>query len=204
MDVDVRTLPWEKAYGLLIGSVIPRPIAWVSTVGEDGVYNVAPFSFFNAFCPRPMMLGFSMMNADDRPRKDTLANVVATREFAINLANEDVLEQMDLTSRPIPASASEFEDVGLTPKASVVIRPPSVAEAPVTFECRLFEIVDFGGNPGAGSLVIGECVHLHIADDVMRDGRVDPLLLKPVARLGGGTYARPQILDYERHDRRSR
>jgi flavin reductase (DIM6/NTAB) family NADH-FMN oxidoreductase RutF len=185
-----------------ISSVVPRPIAWVSSTSPEGVHNVAPFSFFNCFSADPMILGFAPMNADDRPQKDTLANVTALGEFVVNIANEPTLEKMDATGLPYPPEVDEFVAAGLTPARAVSVAVPRVAEAPINFECVLHRLVPLGDGRGSGTLVLGRVVHLRVDDAVMRNGRIDPGLLKPVARMGGPFYARPEILPYRRADRR--
>jgi flavin reductase (DIM6/NTAB) family NADH-FMN oxidoreductase RutF len=197
----LTTLAWEDAYKLLIGTVIPRPIAWVSTVSADGIQNIAPFSFFNAFGAQPVILGFAPMATDDRPQKDTLANIKAVGEFVINIATEATLAQMDTTGRPWPPEADEFAIAGLTPAPSTVVKPPRIAESPINFECKLFSLVPLGEGEGSSTLVLGRAVHLRVAGDVLRDGKIDPLLLKPVARMGGPFYARPELLSFRRADR---
>jgi flavin reductase (DIM6/NTAB) family NADH-FMN oxidoreductase RutF len=197
----LTTLPWEEAYKLLIGSVIPRPIAWVSTTSASGVHNIAPFSFFNGFCAEPVILGFAPMATEDRPLKDTLANIRETEEFVINIATEATLEQMDTTGRPYPAHVDEFVVAGLTPAPSRIVKPPRIAESPINYECTLHALVPLGDGAGSSTLVLGRAVHLHVADDVLRNGRIDPAVLRPVARMGGPFYARPDVLLFRRADR---
>ncbi len=197
-------MPWEDAYNFLISSVIPRPIAWVSTCSADGINNIAPFSFFNGFCANPLILGFAPMVAADRPQKDTLANIRATQQFVINIATEATLAQMDSTGRPYLAEVDEFAIAGLTPAPSVAIATPRIAESPINFECELYSLVPLGDGEGSATLVLGRAVHLHIADGVLRNGRVDPELLRPVARMGGPLYARPERLAFRRSDREER
>jgi flavin reductase (DIM6/NTAB) family NADH-FMN oxidoreductase RutF len=201
MEADLTTLPWERAYSLLTGCVVPRPIAWVSTMSADGIANVAPFSFFNAFGANPVILGFSPMSTDQQPVKDTLANVRALGQFVINIATEPTLEPMDTTGRTYPADVDEFVVANLTPAPSVVVKPPRIAESPINFECELFKFVPLGEGAGSATLVLGRAVHLHVADDIMRDGRIDAELLRPVARMGGPFYARPETLAFRRSDR---
>ncbi|GAC1305335.1 MAG: flavin reductase family protein [Vulcanimicrobiaceae bacterium] len=200
MELDPRTIPWRDGYRLLIGSVVPRPIGWVSTVSAAGVANIAPFSFFNAACAAPMVVTFApMRDSDTGNKKDTLQNVEATGEFVINIVSEPLLEKMDLTGEDFAPEIDEFAAVGLTAIASRVVKPPRIAEAPVHLECRVLHVLHFGdGGIGSGSLVVGEVVQLHVSDDVLVDGRVDFERLRPVARMGGPLYARPQLIDYER------
>jgi len=200
MEVDPRTIPWRDGYRLLIGSVIPRPIGWVSTQSVAGINNIAPFSFFNAACASPMVVTFApMRDSDTGKKKDTLQNVEATGEFVINIVTESLLERMDRTGENFPPEIDEFSAVGLTPVASQTVAPPRIAEAPVHFECRVLHVLHFGdGSSGSGSLVVGEVVHLHVDEDLLVNGRIDIERLRPVARLGGPYYARPQRIAYER------
>lgn len=180
---------------------MPRPVAWVSTTSAEGILNIAPFSFFNAFSANPMILGFAPMASEDRPQKDTLANVKALGEFVINIATESTLVAMDATGRLYPPEVDEFVVAGLTPAPSVAVKPPRIAESPINFECKLFALVPLGEGLGSSTLVLGQAVHLRIADAILRDGKVDPALLQPVARMGGPLYARPEILPFRRVDR---
>jgi len=197
----LSALKWEDAYKLLIGSVVPRPIGWVSTVSAEGIRNIAPFSFFNGFAANPVILGFSPTSTNETPQKDTLANVRAVGEFVINIATEETLVQMDTTGRVFPPEIDEFEIAGLTPVPSRIVKPPRILESPINFECKTFQLVQLGEGEGSGTLVLGRAVHVHVSDRVMRDGKIDPALLRPVARMGGPFYARPEILPYRRSDR---
>jgi flavin reductase (DIM6/NTAB) family NADH-FMN oxidoreductase RutF len=173
----------------------------VSTTSADGVNNIAPFSFFNGFGAKPLILGFAPTAASDRPQKDTLANIRAREQFVINIVTEANIGPMDESGRTYPPEVDEFAVTGLTPAPSRVVTPPRIAESPINFECELFAFVPLGEGEGSATLVLGRAVHIHIADDVLRDGRIDPELLRPVARMGGPLYARPEILPYRRHDR---
>jgi flavin reductase (DIM6/NTAB) family NADH-FMN oxidoreductase RutF len=173
----------------------------VSTIASDGILNVAPFSFFNAFGAKPVILGFAPTASEDRPQKDTLANVRASGQFVINIATETTLERMDMTGTTYPPEVDEFVMAGLTPAPSHVVKPPRIAESPINFECEVFSLVPLGSGLGSGTLVLGRAVHVHVDDAVLRDGKIDPALLEPVARMGGAFYARPEILAYRRADR---
>ncbi len=182
-------------YKLLSGSVVPRPIAWVSTVDAAGVRNLAPYSFFNAVSANPPVVCFCPSAREEkdglRATKDTLANVRATGEFVVNIVSEELAEQMNRTAAQLPPEADEFEAAGLTALPSVEIRAPRVAEAPVQMECRLQQIVEIGALPGGGSLVLGEVVRWHIRDDAWREGmHVLPEALRAVGRMAGSTYVR--------------
>lgn len=198
MEAAPESLPWTDVYKILIGSVVPRPIGWVSTVSAEGVRNAAPFSFFNGACAVPMIVTFAPMRFDSGGKKDSLANIEALGEFVVNIVTEPALEAMTLTSDEHPAEVDEFEVAGLTAAPSVIVRPPRIAESPINFECKLRQLLHFGDGPGSGSLVVGEVVYIHVADRLFTKGRIDPALLRPVARMGGPFYARPELLEFKR------
>jgi len=160
--------------------LVPRPIGWISTISPGGVVNLAPFSFFNAVAEDPPIVYFSPGGRKpDRPFKDSRINAEATGEFVVNIVSYDLREPMNATSATLPAEVSEMEVVGLTPAPSVLVKPPRVAESPAHFECRYLRTV---------AMVLGEVIGVHIRDDILRDGRVDVALLRPVARLGYSQY----------------
>jgi flavin reductase (DIM6/NTAB) family NADH-FMN oxidoreductase RutF len=202
MHVPVSKLSYQELYGIILSSVAPRPIAWVSTVNAAGRPNLAPFSFFNAVCVDPPLLAFSpgmRVRQPDGTRgepvaygetKDTLRNVRETKEFVVNVVTYEVREAMNITSGEYDASVNEIELAGLTPHASLVVRPPRIAESPVSFECKLYQILDFSTEPTGGSLVIGEVVALHVNDANLKDGKLDRNLLDLIGRMGGIQYTR--------------
>ena len=192
MEYSPDSLPWQSLYKLMIGSIVPRPIGWISTVSENGQPNLAPFSFFNAVCPNPPHVLFTpMIRGTDRQPKDTLHNIRRTGEFVVNIVTEELAEAMNLTSTELPPEVDEFLYGRLEMTPALMVRPPRVAESPVHYECRLAQIIDFGDQPGAGSLVIGRVVHLHVADRVLiGDDKIDLMALKPIGRLAGSSYCR--------------
>ena len=197
MDVKPQELAHREMYRLLVTSVVPRPIAWVSTTDRQGIDNLAPFSFFNALCATPPLLGFcpgirsrELREARGTGIKDTLRNVRETGEFAVNLVPFSAAEHMNLTAGEYDAAVDEFQVAGLTKRQSQLIAPPQVAESPISFECKVYQILDFGTETAGGSLVIGEIVSVHLAEEVLRGGRVDGHLLDMVGRLGGSEYTR--------------
>jgi len=179
-------------YRILIGSVVPRPVAFVSTVSADGVGNLAPFSFFNAVSSNPpcLILGISRKGDGSGDKKDTLRNIEATGEFVVNTSSEWLVEPMVHCGAAYPYGVDEMQKVGLTPIPSTHVRPPRIKESAVQFECKLHSAIDLGGGtPGSTTLVVGRIVMLHIFDEAYNDGRVDSAMLKPVGRLGGIGYA---------------
>jgi flavin reductase (DIM6/NTAB) family NADH-FMN oxidoreductase RutF len=195
MNVTASELPHRELYNILISCVAPRPIAWVSTLSASGQPNLAPFSFFNCVSAKPPLLAFSPgLRAAQEPTasagepKDTLRNIRETKEFVISVVTYDLLEPMNLTSGEYDASVDEFALAKLTPAPSQIVRPPRVGESPVSFECKLYQILEFSPAPGGGTLAIGEIVALHINDALLKDGRVDRNALDLVGRMGGIQY----------------
>lgn len=192
MEVNPREMDWKTTYKLLIGAVLPRPIGWISTLDSAGFPNLAPFSFFNAVCANPPTVLFCpMIRSTDLSPKDTLKNVRATGEFVVNIVTEALAEVMVQTSAELPAEVDEFEFAGLEKAPSVVVRPPRVAGSPIHFECRLTEIITISDEPGGGSVVLGEVVHVHVSPEVLLGSdKIDPAKLLPIGRMGGPTYCR--------------
>ncbi|HTR34878.1 MAG TPA: flavin reductase family protein [Bryobacteraceae bacterium] len=187
--VDPAATAPQNSYKLLIGSIVPRPIGFISTISPGGVYNLAPFSFFNAICGNPPVVCFACGTRS--PEKDTLANVRAGGEFVVNIVSEEFAEKMNLTSGEYPAEVDEFQLSGLTPMPSSIVRPPYVAESHVNMECKLVQIVEVSKRtPLGGTLVIGEVVQFHIDPAVTDNFRIDAEKLRAVGRMGGNDYTR--------------
>ena len=186
MQLDPRTLASTSVYKLLISSVVPRPIAWVSSVDAAGVANLAPFSYFMAITDEPPTIAFSCSPRAGQ-RKDTLRNVEAIGEFVVNVVDDDRAEPMNLSSGDYPPETDEFVLTNLTPAPSVVVKPPRVAEAPINMECRVVRILPVG----KANLILGQIVQWHIRDDVYdaATGRLDMHRLRPVGRLTGNLYS---------------
>jgi flavin reductase (DIM6/NTAB) family NADH-FMN oxidoreductase RutF len=168
--------------------VAPRPIGWISTVDEAGRVNLAPYSFFNAFCESPPIVGFSSGG-----RKDSQRNAEATGEFVVNLATRRHAAAMNLTSAPFPPGVSEFEAAGLTAAPSRLVRPPRVADVPAALECKLLLVLplkDLDGRPTPNTLVLGQVVGVHVDPAFLRDGLFDLVAAGTIARCGyRGDYA---------------
>ena len=191
MLLDARELSTRDAYRLMIGSVVPRPIAWVSSLSADGQLNLAPFSFFTAITSSPPTLCFSPIHRAGA-HKDTLRNVAETREFVVNVVTEEVAVAMNATSEELPPEVDEFVVGGLTPVPSVRVRPPRVAESPIQMECRLDQLVEVGRGPGASTLVVGEILAWHVRDDLYdaERARIRIDRLHAIGRLAGDWYTR--------------
>jgi flavin reductase (DIM6/NTAB) family NADH-FMN oxidoreductase RutF len=197
MDLDPLSLAVADRYKLLIGCIVPRPIAFVSTASLDGRLNLAPFSFFNGVGSDPLALLFCPANKADGSEKDSLRNAKpvaegGTGEFVVNVATETYATRVAAAAEPLPYGESEFDLVGLTPAPSVRVRPPRVAESPVAFECRTLQVVRL--NPGVaagGNIVIGEVVRIHLAEGLVNERfHVDPAHLAAIGRMGGRGYCR--------------
>lgn len=192
MIYDPTEHPLLETHKLMIGSIVPRPIAFVSTLSKDGLENLAPFSYFNGICSNPPSIMFCPARRGyDGKTKDTLNNIRDTEEFAVNIVSEDFAEQMVSTSTDFEPEVNEFEVSGLTPEPCQKIAPPKVAEAKISFECKLNKIIPVGNEgPGGGFVVIGTIVLFHIDDDVYEDGYINLEKLRPIGRLAGNMYTR--------------
>ena len=190
MDITPGDHPHRDIYKLMTGAIVPRPIAWVSTVDADGQPNLAPFSYFNAVCPQPPTVMFcSGVRGADSGRKDTHHNIVATGEFVINFVTDDLAEAMNITATEVPPDVDEFALAGLTAAPGVTVNVPHVAETPIYFECKLRDIITISDQPGGGHIILGTVTHMHFDDAVYRDGNyVDFAAYKPVGRMTGSGY----------------
>jgi flavin reductase (DIM6/NTAB) family NADH-FMN oxidoreductase RutF len=191
MTIDVADAAVVEVYRTLVEVVTPRPIAWVTSSDPHGSVNLAPFSFFNAFGANPPVVVFSPIRRRDGTKKDTLLNVEATGEFVLNAAVEPLAEQVNLSSKELPHGTSEVELAGLTLRPSTRVGVPRIAEAPVSLECRVLQIIPVGDGPLSANLVLGQVVMIHVDDAILDDsGRVNPRKLRTIARLGGSDYCR--------------
>jgi len=191
MELDPETLGTREMYEWMVTTLLPRPIAWVSTVSAQGVTNLAPFSFFQGVCARPPTLLFCPANDRHGRPKDTLRNVESTGEFVVNLVPFRMAETMNATAATLSYGESEFERFGVAGIPSVCVRPPRVAGVPVAFECRLDRIVRVGEGPVAGHVVLGRIVRLHAEESVLAaDGKPDPQRMDLIGRAGRNDYVR--------------
>ena len=192
LSVDPKEIPIPKLHGYLLGAVGPRPIAFASTIDNEGNPNLSPFSFFNVFSANPPIAIFSpARRVRDNTTKHTLENILITKEVVINIVNYDMVQQMSLSSTEYPAGVNEFLKSGLTEVASDIVKPPRVQEAPVQFECKVNDVIALGNQGGAGNLIIAEVVKLHIKETILdADGKIDANKIDAVARMGGNWYNR--------------
>ena len=185
MQIDPSDLDIKANYRLLISSLVPRPIALISTVGASGILNAAPFSMFMGVSSNPPMLAVSVASRKGVD-KDTTRNIKETKDFVVNVVDEALAEKMNLSSADLPPDDSEFDYAGLTSVESVRIRSPRIAEAPISMECRLVQSITLGRSPN--ELMIGEIVLFHVEESIIQDGVVDVKRLHPVGRLGESLY----------------
>lgn len=185
MKIDPKALNQQDSHHLLTDIVMPRPIAWVSTVDEHGIFNLAPFSAYGMVSSRPMVVSFSVGIKRDGQKKDTLRNIELTGEFVINVVTKDLAERMNITSAAYPSDVSEFEKAGLTPMKSDFVKAPLVAESPVNMECRVIQSMDIGEPSPSYSLIIGEVLCIHIQDKYYDNQIKGVSGLRAIARLGG-------------------
>ncbi len=190
-------LDLASRYKLLIGSVVPRPIALVSTISSEGRDNLAPFSFFTAVGSNPMTMLFCPANKPDGSEKDTLRNAKptdkgGTGQFVVSVVTEEIVRRVAGAAEPLAYGESEFDFVGFTREDSRLVRPPRVAESPIAFECETTEVIRTNpGEPGGGNIVIGRVVCIHVRDDLLNERmHVDPARLGAVGRMGGKAYCR--------------
>jgi flavin reductase (DIM6/NTAB) family NADH-FMN oxidoreductase RutF len=181
--------PFADNYKFLIGSIIPRPIAVISTLNIDGSNNLAPFSFFTAVAASPMIIAFSpMIRTSTGEFKDTVKNILREKEFVVNFCTEANYEQVNKASTELPYGEDEFIFTGLTPLASEFVKAHRVKESPVQFECVFRDMLCYGKTPGSGSLITGEVKRVHIDEAIMRDGKISTDLFKAVGRGAGNDW----------------
>lgn len=201
MEIDPVAIAQPDRYKLLIGGVVPRPIAFVSSRSPDGRLNLAPFSFFAGVASAPMTLLFCPANGPKGEEKDTLRNVKpagedGVGEFVVNVAVEAYERRMAACAEPLEYGQSEFELSGLTPAAAKVVSVPRVAESPLCFECRTRQVIRLApGEPAGGNVVIGEVVHVYVRDEIINERyHIDPAKLAAIGRMGGLGYCRTREL----------
>ena len=180
---------FTQNYKFLIGSILPRPIAVVSTKNENGTNNLAPFSFFNGFSAKPMIVGFApIRRPNSGEKKDTLINIEREKEFVINFVTEQNADLVNLCSTELGRGEDEFEFSGLTPLPSEVVKACRMKESPIHFECKLRDIVSYGDGPGAGTLITGEVVKIHVDESVYDNGRINTKDWLPMGRGAGNDW----------------
>lgn len=186
---DTTKQEFKDNYKLLIGSVVPRPIAVVSTVNEDGTSNIAPFSFFTVVSANPMIIGFSpMIRSSDGEQKDTLKNILRQKEFVVNFVTQHNYEKVNLCSTELPHGESEFDFAKLTELDSEVVAPKRMKESPIHFECKLRDTLSYGDVLGTGTFVTGEVIRVHVEDELLDEGRINQDKYAPIGRGAGNDW----------------
>lgn len=191
MQLDPREMSTRDLYAKMVQVITPRPIAWVSTISSAGIANLAPFSFFTGVGAKPPTVLFCPANADDGQPKHTLRNVLQTGEFVVNIASYPLAEAMNQSSAQYPEDVNEFAELGLAAADSIKIKPPRVAESPVSLECTLHQAISLAAGPGGANIVIGKIVQWHIDDTLFEsDGTISAERLDTVGRMGGQGFVR--------------
>lgn len=191
MIIDPAIASQKDVYKILSGAVIPRPIGWISTISEDGVPNLAPFSFFNAVGEDPPHVMFSTIRPGNS-NKDTLNNVLATKQFVVNMATEELAEAVNASSASLPPDVDEFEYAGVTKAPSLLVKAPRVKESPIHFECELVHHYNIEDHKhGGATIVVGRIVMFHVDESVLLDDfKINQEAYRPIARLAGSNYAK--------------
>ena len=185
MEIDIKDLEPSMIYKLMISSIVPRPIAWVSTISKDGVLNIAPFSYYAGVSSVPPLIMISIGKKETKEKKDTWQNIEETGEFVINTVAKELVDKMNITSLPFEREIDEFEKAGLTPIPSDVVKAPRIKESPINIECKKFEIIEIGKM----GMILGEIIKFHIKDELINEkGYIDTTKLEIVGRLGGANY----------------
>ncbi|MEM7085386.1 MAG: flavin reductase family protein [Bacteroidota bacterium] len=192
LSINPKEISTPQLHGYLLGAVAPRPICFASTVDAEGNVNLSPYSFFNVFSANPPIMIFSpARRVRDNTTKHTLENIWETKEVVINIVSHSMVQQMSLSSTEYDKGVNEFIKAGFTEIPSERIKPPRVGEAPVQFECKVKEVIALGTEGGAGNLVVAEVVQLHVDESILdKDGKIDPVKIDTVSRLGGNWYSR--------------
>ena len=186
MKINPATLDFRDCHHLLAGAIVPRPIALISTIGADGVYNVAPFSSINVASVKPALVVFSISTLRQKGgrKKDTIRNIEFSKEFVVNIpVTESIAQAMNKSSAEYPSDVDEFKETGLTPVKADIVKAPMVAETPVSFECRLEQILEFGELPSISSLVIGKVILAHVNDEFYANGEMQAGKMNAIGRL---------------------
>ncbi|SEN35917.1 flavin reductase family protein [Lihuaxuella thermophila] len=192
MQIDPKRQTKQENYKLLIGSVLPRPIAFVTSVNEQGLVNAAPFSFFNVVATEPPLICFSCIRKPGGKMKDTARNIAGQKEFVVHIVDGKNVERVNDTSVEFPSEVSEAEMIGFELLPGAIVRVPRIAGTRVQMECRLHQMLALGGQEGVpnADLIIGEVVQFHVDDELYQDGKIDTLALDPVSRLAGTNYGK--------------
>ncbi len=191
MTIDPRTLSPREAYNLLVSVVVPRPIAFVTSMNDRNIVNAAPYSFFNALTGSPPLIMISVGRKKGQ-MKHTAENILLHKEFVVNLVTDELVQSMNISSVDFPEGTSEIEQANVTLVPSTIVRTPRIAASKVNCECVLHKHFEIGTDPT--DLIIGEVVQFHVKDEVYSNGEIDQGKLRPIARMGGNFYSRTNDL----------
>lgn len=187
MNIPAEGLDVEQTYKLLTGIIVPRPIAWITTINKNGLVNLAPFSGFTFVSAFPPMVGVNM-GRKAGVMKDTPNNIHSSGEFVVNIADDTMIDALHQSSAEYPADVSEADILQLRTSPSTRVKPPRLADAPASLECRLHQVLEFGDT--GSQFIIGDVLLFHVRDDLYDNGKIDSALLRPIARLGGPIYGK--------------
>ncbi|MFH1032132.1 MAG: flavin reductase family protein [Chloroflexota bacterium] len=188
MRINPADLDRRAAHELIMSVIVPRPIAFVSTVGESGIFDLAPYSTVTSLCLKPALLCFSVGWRRGGQKKNTLKNIEFSKDFVINIVDETLAQAMNQAAAEYPGVTDKFKQVGLTPAKSDIVKAPIIVESPVSIECKLSQIIKFGEVPDGSNVVIGQVVLVHIKDGLWSGEYVEPAKLKAIARTGGEDF----------------
>ncbi|MBH0093105.1 flavin reductase family protein [Pseudoalteromonas sp. SCQQ13] len=189
MFLDLTENTSQNVYSYLVGAISPRPIAWISTLNSEGIANIAPYSFFTVASCKPPVLSVTQVNPSDKTDKDTLSNLMATKECVVNIVSQELVEKMNQSCANYPSDISEFDAANIAQAPSLLVNAPSVAGSKVRFECKLREVISISNEPGGGKMMLLDVVGICINDSVMSNGYIDPKLLNAVGKMGGDYFS---------------
>ncbi len=189
MFLDLTENTSQNVYSYLVGAISPRPIAWISTLNSEGIANIAPYSFFTVASCKPPVLSVTQVNPSDKTNKDTLSNLMATKECVVNIVSQELVEKMNQSCANYPSDISEFDAANIAQAPSLLVNAPSVAGSKVRFECKLREVISISNEPGGGKMMLLDVVGICIKDSVMSNGYIDPKLLNAVGKMGGDYFS---------------
>ena len=189
MRIEPANHEWQELHDLIGTAIAPLPIAFISTIGQDGTYNAAPFSFVTPVCSKPPTICVSF-GVRQGQKKDTLRNIEFSKDFVVNVVDEALIKQAIQASADYPSDVDEIKEVGLTAVRSEKVKSPRLAESKVSLECRLVQKLELNEEQGRRAVIFGEVVLMHIKDEVWAGGKIDPSRLKAVGRVAKDTYCR--------------
>jgi len=182
-----------QLYQLLVNGVVPRPLAWVSTIDANGTSNIAPYSFFSVASVNPPVLSITAVPSRDKLAKDTLQNIIDTNQAVVHIVTEDVAEQMNASCADYPKGTSEIDELKLKTSQSQAVAPPSLAETKIRYECTLRQIIEVETSPGGGVLILLDVMGIFVDDAISQDGLIDATKINILGKLGGDDYSDSQV-----------